>query len=431
MAEELTAVDYLEQQHELEREARELMPYDPDSCTYPKVLRQVVFACLTCLRANNKTAIGVCYLCLIQCHLTHELVELFSKREFVCDCGTTKMEKGNACKLRIRDARRSLIGTAPATFRIRTGSILEHQPLTNFDTFPSSDTPAEDIPSLGNEYNHNFTGHFCSCDMLYNPIQETRTMHQCYFGVVCGEDWFHQDCILGYKPGSLTKGVKSEVETEVKPKTEESETPQEAGETSFVAESDEDNVPHFPELSQFSEFICWRCVAQYQTAFDEFPGSAVHARLPHLNNIESAEEWKKQYDVFSSDEPPLKKRQDQKPRHYSLFLKDMFRVDLLKIKEAAQDTALGRLLLNNEFLYEDDPVYQPPEEAGSPASSTGSLFEMGTNALLSLPAPQAIEGLQAYGQMKSKLKDFFQSFVEQGKVVTEDEVREFFGNMKK
>lgn len=465
MTEELTAVDYLQNQLELEREARELMPYDPDSCTYPKALRQIVFACLSCLRANNGSDVGVCYLCLIQCHSTHELVELFSKRDFVCDCGTTRMENGAACKLRLNERGVKSEGAV----RLRTGSMLEQRSFGN-ERFSSLDLKAKDIPSLGNTYNHNFKGRFCSCGMVYNPIQETRTMHQCYFGESCGEDWFHQDCILGYKPGIFVKGssgmkklslfssaredflikggvaderaeekvkdveeevkqeeeeVKQEEEEEVK-QEEEEEVDEEAN-SSLGAPEDSEKIPHFPELHLFSEFICWKCVAQYQEAFGELP-EEVGFKFPHLNQILSAAQWKEGHDAFISDEPPLKKRKES-PTLYSVFLKEGFKSELANLQ--SQPGALGKLLKNYEFLAKEDPIYQPPEDSGSPASSTGSLFEMGTNALLSLPIPQAIEGLQAYGMMKSKLKDFFQGFVEQGKVVTEEEVREFFGNMKK
>lgn len=83
LQESLTAIDYINQQEELEREARILMPFDPNECTYELgELRQQVYACLTCSRTNDNQPIGVCYSCSIQCHSKHELVELFTKRSF-------------------------------------------------------------------------------------------------------------------------------------------------------------------------------------------------------------------------------------------------------------------------------------------------------------------------------------------------------------
>ncbi|ODV94939.1 hypothetical protein PACTADRAFT_3825 [Pachysolen tannophilus NRRL Y-2460] len=51
----MTAVEYLEKQLELEKEARELMPYDPNICTYTiGALHQQVYACLTCRENDTK-----------------------------------------------------------------------------------------------------------------------------------------------------------------------------------------------------------------------------------------------------------------------------------------------------------------------------------------------------------------------------------------
>lgn len=445
----VTAVDYLEEQLELEREAREVMPYDPDVCTFPKSCRQLVFACLTCRRQNNGTDIGVCYLCLIQCHSTHELVELFSKRDFTCDCGTTRMHQGSSCALRAKLARElSMTATAsgviddssstkpPAKLpRLRTGSISESL------TFSSMDLPkADDIPSLGNKYNHNFEGRFCSCNMVYNPIQETRTMHQCYLGDVCGEDWFHQDCILGYKPGLFHKRVEFSGENKLDdlppPGLEASEdTPLVS---SNLEKDTEEIIPHFPDIDSFGEFVCWKCVDANREAFEElkdFSKIVVHC-MPHFDEVPSAETYERQYDQFrgknGDEQPPTKKIKTEKAATYSIFLSENFKDGLASIRSSLlEESPLEWFLKSVEFFSQDDPIYQPPkDEVDSSNSSTGSLYELGSNALRSLPAPRAIEGLQAYGVMKAKLRDFFKGFVDQNKVVTEEEVREFFGNMK-
>jgi E3 ubiquitin-protein ligase UBR7 len=47
-----------------------------------------------------------------------------------------------------------------------------------------------------NIYNHNFTGHYCECNRIYDEkdeIQQELTMIQCY---LC-EDWYHEKCISG------------------------------------------------------------------------------------------------------------------------------------------------------------------------------------------------------------------------------------------
>src|SRR5438477_12778373 len=120
-------------------------------------LRQLVFACLSCTPPSAAPA-GVCYSCSISCHGSHgELVELFAKRGFTCDCGTTRIPGAECC------LRKS-----------------------------SGDEAAF------NTYSQNFRGYFCQNE-LYEADKEHGTMYQCLLGDVCKEDWFHDRCILGRK----------------------------------------------------------------------------------------------------------------------------------------------------------------------------------------------------------------------------------------
>lgn len=471
----ITAVDYLHTQLALERRAREIMPYDPDACTYIKgELRQQVYACLTCSRANGNVPIGVCYSCSIQCHSTHDLVELFTKRNFVCDCGTTKMAKSShgACRLRLHDRHAENVVPRP-----RTGSGSSSRSHLQVEYV------AEDIPSLGNLYNHNFEGRFCLCKRLYNPLEETGNMHQCHFGFVCGEDWFHEDCILGYQPGLFgpKKLLKDESSgqnllEDLGPAGEDAFTDH-AKKRELVSgheedEEDEENevlIPHFPLLDDFDQFICWRCVAQFKAVFDLFPDEVVHARIPHFENVTSAEDWKAQFDKYklniaSQSGEELKMRQE-KPDHESdehrakrvkiedagdkgaeiddkinkkatapasVFLTKNFRDHLNKLFETLErNSDVHKFLTNHPYLFKEDPIFQPPPEDNDHSSTTGSLLELGAEALRSLPKEQAVEGLEAYDKVREKLRAFFKPFAEQGKVVTEDEVRNFFSNIKK
>ncbi|KAF1790479.1 Zinc finger, UBR-type [Phytophthora cactorum] len=72
-------------------------------CSYPMgYMRQAVYACMTCTpdaREKPETRAGVCLACTYNCHQDHELVELYTKRSFRCDCGNEKFPKGNPCKL--------------------------------------------------------------------------------------------------------------------------------------------------------------------------------------------------------------------------------------------------------------------------------------------------------------------------------------------
>ncbi len=81
-----TAADLIAQQSRLEAQANEAIPFQFDTCTYDKgYVRQPVYACKTCGGG------GVCAGCSVSCHAEHDLVELFNKRQFRCDCGTPNL----------------------------------------------------------------------------------------------------------------------------------------------------------------------------------------------------------------------------------------------------------------------------------------------------------------------------------------------------
>jgi E3 ubiquitin-protein ligase UBR7 len=63
------------------------------------VSRQALYACRTCRLVDDELA-GVCLACALECHEGHDLVELYTKRHFRCDCGNSKFVDGNkTCKL--------------------------------------------------------------------------------------------------------------------------------------------------------------------------------------------------------------------------------------------------------------------------------------------------------------------------------------------
>lgn len=426
----LTAVDYIESQKELEKEARELMPYDPNECTYEQgELRQPLFACLTCSSQNNNQPIGVCYSCSIQCHLQHELVELFTKRSFVCDCGTTRMQNtpDGACKLRRKgkseNKERKLSNVSASS---NSGVYLE--------------LPAEDVPSESNRYNQNYHGRFCGCQQLYNPLEETGHMIQCYFGFACGEDWYHDRCIMGVKsidPSNVLDKLKIESDNILKKlSSPELDT---VDKNTLFKETEEvdllEQLRYFPKLEKFDEFICWKCVNQFREVFEDldkkFPG-VVMTKLPRYEDIVTVEDW---YDKREESLKPKAKKMKIEGTNlstgnhtYSIFLGNDFRYKLLDdYTSLDHESKLYKFLTNNSYLFKDDPIFKPPEDE---SESGWSATDMGAaEALHSLPRDRAIEGIQAYDKIRSKLREFFKPFAEQGKVITEDEVKDFFGHI--
>ncbi|XP_075963818.1 putative E3 ubiquitin-protein ligase UBR7 [Anarhichas minor] len=141
--------DILSNEEELEKALCVLAGSDPENCSYSRgyVKRQAVFACNTCT-PNAAEPAGVCLACANKCHDGHDIFELYTKRNFRCDCGNSK-----------------------------------------FGEFKCQLIPAKDEENVRNHYNHNFNGCYCTCDRPYPDTddQANDEMIQC---VIC-EDWFH------------------------------------------------------------------------------------------------------------------------------------------------------------------------------------------------------------------------------------------------
>lgn len=202
-----------------------------DHCSNPLgPLRQILFSCLTCNPPPESPLepyhpAGICYSCSIACHGEHALVELFARRNFTCDCGTSRMPATSPCTLRIDPA----IGIKG----------------------PVHSQPA----ATDNTYNKNFQNRFCGCGEIHNPHEEKGTMFQC-LGLSneedggCGEDWWHPECVLGLGRDWL-KETKSETKDTVPPPEDDDEEVEESG----------DPLPlGFPQEDDFEGFICYKCV---------------------------------------------------------------------------------------------------------------------------------------------------------------------------
>lgn len=98
---------------------------DPENCSYKKgyVTRQALYACLTCTKDGEVG--GVCLACSLVCHGECELIELYTKRAFRCDCGNGRYK--TECRL---------------------------------DT-------SKAVKNDDNQYGQNFAGLYCSCKRPY------------------------------------------------------------------------------------------------------------------------------------------------------------------------------------------------------------------------------------------------------------------------
>ncbi|KAK4236123.1 protein mlo2 [Achaetomium macrosporum] len=480
-----TAADIIRDQLQLEADAREALPYSIEHCTKPLgALRQSVFACLTCNPppANHSdpyNAAGVCYACSVQCHGEHTLVEIFNKRNFTCDCGTTRFPESSPCNLRI-------------------------SPKTNTKGGVHSEEP-----SPNNKYNQNFRNRFCGCECEYDPFEQKGTMFQCLgLGTHetggCGEDWWHPGCIVGLGPKWFENMPTTKVKVEAKDSktngslpviAEDAETTEQNGNVlaGEAGEEEEDDdpppPPGFPPEDDFEGFLCYKCV-------DAHPWIKRYAGTPGF----LAPVFLKQGDAGATQGPsspsaPVEKRelngeskkrkaedgetdsQDSKRQkgageandaaptppkvsstsapapepskdssspckltalpaapsgQFSLFFTESFRSHLCHCPSCFP------LLAPHPQLLEEEETYEPPvsEDGGSendPAGSTsggGSLYDRGESALRNVDRVRAIEGVMAYQHLKDKLMPFFQQFAESKQAISAEDIKEYFAKLR-
>ncbi|QSZ32959.1 hypothetical protein DSL72_002542 [Monilinia vaccinii-corymbosi] len=486
-----TAAEFIKSQLDLEAEAREVLPYSIDSCTKPLgSLRQILFACLTCNPAPSNasdpyTPAGVCYSCSIQCHGEHTLVELFNKRNFTCDCGTTRLPATSPCSLRIN-------------------------PETNTRGVHS------ELPEPKNKYNDNFRNRFCGCGCYYDAYKEKGTMFQCLgLGSAdeggCGEDWWHPGCIVGLgshwhetmsnhgspKKSKQTNGgplepIKEIAESDVaKPSNDgsvvkKSET--DASESDPVAKEEEGEgeeedpplPPGFPEEDDFEGFICYKCVDAnpwikryagspgflapvFKRSAAPFPETEIPTKsmdplsppiseskkrkaeddeissCPSVSKRVKGDEEEKlgeksgeiEYNNDDNDTPAIcKVKAFSKAQNgqMSLFFKSGFRDHLCRCSDCFPHLSKYPQLLEEEETYEP-PVSEDGDGGGSTVGS-GSIYDRGESALKNVDRVRAIEGVMAYNHLKDKLKPFFQKFAESGQAISAEDIKEHFAKIR-
>ena len=99
----VTMLDVLQDEESLEADAKAVLGNaDDKNCTYHTggyMKRQPLYACLTCIKEpeDHSKGAGICLACSYHCHEGCNLVELYTKRNFRCDCGNNKLN--NECKL--------------------------------------------------------------------------------------------------------------------------------------------------------------------------------------------------------------------------------------------------------------------------------------------------------------------------------------------
>ncbi|KAF9413647.1 hypothetical protein BGZ94_000649 [Podila epigama] len=434
MAEEtITVSEYIAEQERLEKEAKELFPKKFDVCTYGMgYIRQPVYSCLTC---NPTEEAGFCYSCSISCHGDHELVELFTKRDFRCDCGTNKFKI--PCKLDIKSN--------------------------------------PEVKSL-NKYNHNYLGRFCWCDILYDPNKEESTMLQC---VVC-EDWFHDTCIgitphgddfedficrdctkalpflrryaqnplfmiaissKGAGPKAVTmidcsKSSKDNVADKLKRQmngtredenaevdvvsTSATDTPSDTPSVNGEKE-DSTTVPatstSLSSISTSNEESSVAKESQVKRSVGTMEGNSVGGKEDESNKRVKLDSNQPEKQDCKLKEQPVDPYADLE---VNLFASEGWR-DLLCQCPACinlYNLESCRFITGEEEVYEDEDDDEPET----------SILESGMKKLNEMDRVNMMEGMLAYSKLRDEIRDFLAPFSEQGKTVTASDIQAFFAS---
>ena len=460
-----------------------LNPQKFENCTKSLgKLRQVVFSCLTCNPppknpTESYAPAGVCYSCSIQCHGEHTLVELFNKRDFVCDCGTTRLPVTSLCNLRL-----------------------------NQETQLKGVQSEEPAPT--NNYNHNFKNRFCGCECDYDASQQKGTMFQCLgLGTAenggCGEDWWHPGCVVGLGPNwdestsrkgttaLKNEGLLQSITEVAEAVVDDSEATANGSSLPATAnpeeelEEDPPLPPGFPEEDDFEGFICYKCVDAhpwikkyggspgflppvFRRSAAPSPETGIYGKIEEVvTALPNSKKRKADDDQDSVSSGPAKRAKDESPDinptaiadtsepsaraaepaseskppckvkalpsaptgQISLFFKSDFRDHLCRCSDCFP------LLKPHEQLLEEETTYEPSvtddeEEAGGSTVGSGSIYDRGESALKNVDRVRAIEGVMAYNHLKEKLKPFFQQFAESGQAISAEDIKAHFAKMR-
>lgn len=360
MCEEHTVslVDVLEEDEELEEEASAVLAgSDSDHCSYPQgyVKRQALYACSTCTPKGVEAA-GVCLACSYKCHEGHDLFELYTKRNFRCDCGNKKFTELQ-CKLH----------------------------------------PDKDEVNNLNKYSHNFYGVYCTCGRPYpDPDDQVEDeMIQC---VVC-EDWLH-----GRHLGCVVPDC---VELQ-----------------EMICESCMNKNPFL--WTYAAHFAVQHAAVQVKVE-DELEDSKTN--IPNNEKEDNDDDVKEPSCKRSrvEEEPDCRLRQLQAIDQKRVQSGAVFWPPAWRSKLCSCNTCQERLSeANLSFLLDESDTVLTYENQGKSNEQRQQGHDPLMSALDNLNRVQQLEIIHGYNDMKAELKDFLQRFASDGKVVTPDDIRQFF-----
>ena len=420
MAEEHTYSidDIIQGEVELEQEVNVILGATSDQkCTYDEgyIYRQPIFSCVTCsdnsgYNTDNFPG-GICLACSLKCHSTHEVEELYTKRNFRCDCGN-KSKFGH-----LKSSEKCLLQPNKSDFNVM------------------------------NKYSDNYRGLYCVCKKVYEGDCE---MIQC---VLC-EDWFHIDhcgvectdqidelicpvCMSNnpflyyYVDAEKTREATLKVELQ--------------NENVEIEKDDQNSIQHNDENSsqKFDENIDENFVEKIEEnsvqnnsdvhSFSCEGNIAVICIEKPVENIPEQTQLKRKIESYESDAKRVKPANACKLENFNKIdsttnipgiFSQNWRENLCKCHSCL------KMYKNNkiEFLMQTTDTIQYYEQQAKDTNS----FTDGVNAFSKLLNPtQRVELTYQFNSMKEELSEFLRPFAREGKAVSKDDIYRFFEELTK
>ncbi|KAI8608856.1 hypothetical protein BC830DRAFT_1174064 [Chytriomyces sp. MP71] len=413
LADTLTAEEFLAQQSALEAEAAALLPFSIDACSFAKgPLTQSIYSCIDC-------DAGVCYACFVQCHTSHEVVELFERRDFTCDCGTLR------CK---------------AKCLLQSKSIGETNEL--------------------NKYDDAFKGIFCFCKLKYDYDAESAMPNSVMFQCSFCEDWFHDRCIKNCPGTETEEGEPLDFEFVCKDCVAQYgwllayEGSVGLDAFVFVGEEDEheadeeenggEGAAHSGAVRADTNVAMAATPARRKRKAFATPGTCDNnkRRVTTLSSeadipdspVARLETQAMEPLVYDSFFPPPETRTKATPTSaQNLFCLPGWRDTLCRCPTCHTLYTTHAL---THLLAPRNPTPRTPGGSAHPqqrpdTDAGKSLHEGGLEALRKIPRVQAIEGVLAYERLAAFAKEYLGRFAREGRVVSEADVREMFEELKR
>lgn len=422
----ITMLDVIEREDKLEEEASAVLGNsDEKNCTYPKgyIARQALYSCATCYEENGTHA-AICLACSLECHDNHELYELYTKRNYRCDCGNSKFKSNFECKF-----------------------VDKHQ---------------KKLPiNEGNKYNHNFVGKYCICDKRYPPDEHDDSpesndeMWQC---INC-EDWYHSKhlkvkelpkkfdelicgpCVEKLDFVHYYRGIKigdEEEEEEVDEETtslNRDSTKRDLELTKKIPETTKDQQVDTTGASTStgtsSDVAAPKLNCESDTndsqAENKDPINATNGVVTTSKYECLLDELKKSFITSQTEDVKGVSTTLEPPKGAIFWLNCDWRSKLCRCSKCMELYKAKEC----EYLLDDKDTVQFYEAQGKAiAKNSQSPYERGMSALNTMNRAAVVEALNGYDELKADLSDYLRKFADSKKVVREEDIHEFFSQLK-